>query len=296
MFKSLKDSFAVSRILSTYTWSNIIKFPEGDRFQANINTFVKCLSMPENPIGNVLILQGGIKHMNSNSYYIRTACSLLSKTLRIFIFEKLLPLVNPEFAHDVADCLTLINREFPGPTCVIGYSMGGVLLYTYLSMGYDQADLYIPACNPLNMDRFFNVINNHYLFKMLQKKSCRSYQVDGYEDLLEISGTSLVENKEFEKHFIPNLNKNADKWVSKTIYVLSSDDPLTSLEDLDLLEQKPLTYFIKGGWHCCLESVLLTTTLASEFIKARSKGIQIQAEDLSTYYGISDVIKNAIIV
>lgn len=60
MLKSIKDSFAVSRILSTYTWSNVVTFPDGDRFQANINTFVKCLSMPEHPIGNVLILQGGI--------------------------------------------------------------------------------------------------------------------------------------------------------------------------------------------------------------------------------------------
>jgi hypothetical protein len=290
MLKNLKDAFQVSKILSTYTWSNVVTFPAGDRIQVNLTTFLKCLALPENPIANVLILQGGVKHMNSNSYYIRVACSFLPKSFRIFIFEKILPVCNPEFGHDVADCLSLIKREFSGPTCVIGFSMGSVLLYTYLSFGYDQADLYVPVCGPLDLDRFLNVISNHYLFKMLNNRTCRSYQVKDYEDLLEIAGTSVEENKEFERLFIYNLNRNADKWSSKTIYIISSEDPLTSLNDLDLLEQRPLTYYIKGGWHCCSESILLSVTLASEFLK----NVNIKIEDLNANYGVLDVIKNVV--
>jgi hypothetical protein len=290
--KSLQESFAVSRILSAYTWSNIVKFPDGERFQANMNTFIKCVAMPEKPIGNVLIIQGGICHMNSNSYYIRTACSLLYKSLRIFIFEKLLPMMNFEFSHDVADCLTFIKREFSGPTCVIGYSMGGILLLSYLSMGYDQADLYIPVCCPLDLDRFHNVISSHYLFRFIQNKAYKCYQVDGYEDLLEISGTSTEKIKHFEKNFINNLNDKIDIWIPKTIYILSSDDPLTRLDDIKLLRKEPLTYYIKGGWHCCLDSIFLSVTLVNRFMKARDDGLKIKPEELSTRLGILDIIKS----
>lgn len=291
MLKQFNDILSVSKIASTYLWSNIVTFPQGERYQANLTTFIKCLSLPKEPIGNVLIIQGGVLHMNSASYYIKTACSLLSKSVRIFIFEKIQPVANFEFAHDVADCLTLIKREFSGPICVIGYSMGGILLYTYLSMGYDQADFYIPVCCPLNMGRFREVLSNHSLFKLLQKRACKRYQVDEYEDLMEIAGSSLEKNKEFEKNFIPNLNKTANNWLSKTIYIISSNDPLTSPEDLKLLNKIPITYLIEGGWHCCLESILLSTTLASDFLKANPK---ILPQDLSTKYGVLNVVKNAI--
>ena len=295
-FKSLKESLAVSRILSAYTWSNIVKFPDGDRFQANMTTFVKCLAMPENPIGNIFIIQGGVRHMNSNSYYIRTASSLLPKNMRVFIFEKLLPMANFEFGHDVADCLTLIRREFSGPTCMIGYSMGGLLLLSYLSFGYDQADLYIPVCCPLDLDYFYRAISNHSLFKYVQSRACKCYQVDGYQDLLEISGTSPEKNKEFEKNFLKNLNQNSDKWVSKTIYILCSDDPLTNIDHLKLLKKAPLTYFIKGAWHCDLESILLSVTLAGKFVNAKHDKIEINLEDLSIKFGVLDVVKNAILI
>jgi hypothetical protein len=270
----------------------MVKFPEGERFQANINTFIKCLANPNNSIGNILIIQGGVKHMNnSSSYYIKTACSLLPKNLRVFIFEKLHPVCNPEFAHDVADCLTFIKKEFSGPLCVIGFSMGALLLFTYLSMGYDQADFYIPVCGPLNMDRFMDVISNHRLFKFLQNRACKSFQVKDYEGLLEFSGTSLERCKEFEKHFMENLNSHADKWIDKTVYILSENDPITSIDDLDLFERKPITYLIKGGWHCCLESILLTTYIAGKFIKDKSEGIEVNLKDLTINYGVIDIIK-----
>lgn len=290
-FHSVKESLAVSRIASTYAWSSIVKFPEGERFQVSMNTYVKCVSMPKNPIGNILIIQGGVRHMNSNSYYIRTACSFLSKYLRVFIFEMLKPVNNYEFGHEVANCLTLIKREFPGYTAIIGYSMGGILLYSYLSMGYDQADLYIPTCCPLDMEHFRETISIHPLFRYIQNKACQCYQVDGYEDLLEISGTSTEKHKEFEKTFIENLNRHADKWLPKTIYILSSDDPLTNIEDLELFKKPPLTYFIQNGWHCCLESILLSTTLANRFIKAKSEGAEVELDKLPSKLGAFDIIK-----
>lgn len=278
--KSLRQSLAVGRILSAYTLSNIIHFPKGDRFQANINTFIRCLSMPENPIGNVLIIQGGARHMDSNSYYIRTACSFMSRKVRVFVFEKLLPVINFEFAHDISDCLKYIKKHFPGPTCVIGYSMGGILLWSYLALGYDQADLYIPSCCPLNLHSFSEIISTHPLFRLIQNKTYKCFQVDGYQQLLEFSGTTVEQHEEFMNKFIPMLNSQKDKWLNKVIYVLSEDDPVTKLEDLKLLEKGPLTYLVKGGWHCCLNSTFLTVLLASRFIESISNGESLKVEEI----------------
>lgn len=267
MFKSIKDIWDLNNIASTYLLSNIIKIPVGERFQVNINTFIRCLSMPENPIGNIFIIQGGVLHMNNTgSYYIKTTCSLLPKNLRVFVFETLYPMTNFEFAHDVADCLTYIKTKYPGKIYVIGFSMGGFLLFTYLSLGYDQADLYIPICCPLDMDRFMKVISDNALFRILQKRACDRYNVKSYEELMHISGSSLDKSFEFNATFISNLNLNKNNWIHKTIYILSSNDPITSLNDLDLLESKPLTYIIIKGWHCCLESIVLAIKLINSSI------------------------------
>jgi len=287
MLKSIKDIWGLNNIASTYILSSIIKIPDGDRFQINMRTFLKCVCLPPDAIGNVLIIQGGVLHFNSRSYYVKTTCSLLQKNLRVFVYESLYPVCNHDFAHDIASCLTFIKREFPGKICVIGFSLGGVFLYTYLSLGYDQADFYIPVCCPLDMDRFLNVISDHTLFKILQKRACDRYNVKTYEDLLLIAGSSKEESLEFNKSFIQNLNSNKDNWISKTVYILSSNDPITSLNDLELLEEKPLTYIIKKGWHCCGESILLTVMLISKFLQ----NTKFSPEELSVDYGILDVIR-----
>lgn len=279
--RTIRESLAVSRILSTYTWSKIISLPDGDRFQLNFNTFLRCLAMPKNPIGNILIIQGGVRHMDSNSYYIRTACCFISGNTRIFMLEKLLPAANYKFAHDIASALTYIKTQFPGPITVIGYSMGGILLWSYLSLGYDQADLYIPVCCPLDLNRFHKVVESHPLFRMIQNKACKCYHVDGYEELLEFAGTSLEEVSDFEKNVLVNLNGHTSKWHSKTIYIISSDDPLTSFQDRYLLKSPPFTYYIKGGWHCCLDSIFLSTLLACRYIKSSYQGKKIRLEEIS---------------
>lgn len=282
MLNSIKDLLGVSRVASAYALSNIVKFPEGERYQINTTTYLKCMSSPQNAIGNVLILQGGVLHFNSNSYYIKTTCSLLPNNLRVFVFEKIQPMCCYRFAHDVASCLTFIRREYPEPICVIGFSLGGVLLYTYLSLGYDQADLYLPVCCPLNLTNFRKVISQNFLFKILQKRAYDKYQVTTNEELLNIAGTSLEESLEFEESFIDNLNATKENWVAKTVYILSSDDPVTRVEDLELLEEKPLTYLINGSWHCDLESILLSVMLVGKFMRK---------EELLPNYGMLDVIR-----
>src|SRR5665648_565468 len=124
----IRESLSIGRIFSSYYLSKLITLPEGERFPVNTNTFLKCLSMPPQGApcaGNILIIQGGTLHMNSNSYYVRNACMFMPKDVRVFIFEKALPVVNHNFATDVEAAIQLIKKPFPGPLSVIGYSMGG---------------------------------------------------------------------------------------------------------------------------------------------------------------------------
>jgi hypothetical protein len=280
-WKSFSEGAAANRIISTYLFSYMTSFPESERFQINVDTFLKCVARPAHPKGSVLILQGGIRHMDSNTYYVRTACSFIPADTRIFLYEKLLPMVNFEFAHDIAHCLDYIRLHFPGPVVVIGYSMGGVLLYNYLSLGYDQADLYLPVCCPLDLDGFHETIFNHTLFRFLQEKSYERYQVENHDQLLELAGTNQDQHQKFINEFIPGLNRH-QQWPDKTIYIVSSDDPITPdyRKDLERLQKPPLTYQIEGGWHCCLDSIFLSARLAGNYLRARHAGNHPQPADL----------------
>ncbi|HKZ41362.1 MAG TPA: hypothetical protein VJ044_10400, partial [Candidatus Hodarchaeales archaeon] len=272
-WKSFSEGASVNRIMSTYLLSYLTSFPESERFQINVDTFLKCLAQPKAPIGSVLILQGGIRHMDSNTYYVRTACSFIPSCARIFLYEKLLPMVNFEFAHDIAACLDYIRTNFPGPIVVIGYSMGGVLLYSYLSLGYDQADLYLPVCCPLDLDRFHETICDHTLFRFLQEKSYERYQVNDHDELLELAGSNRTQHQKFVDDFIPGLNRHRG-WSDKTIYIVSTDDPITPdyRHDLAKLNYPPLTYQVQGGWHCCLNSIFLSARLTGAYLQACHDG------------------------
>ena len=253
IWRKIKDSLAVSRVFATFTLSRLIQFNGEHRFQPNPTTFLKCISNPENAQGNIFIIQGGVRHMSGNGgFCVRILSAFMRKKYRIFVFEKLEPVINYAFGHDVADCIAFIRNNFFGPICAIGYSMGSILLYAYLSLGYDQADLYIPTCGPLDLVKFHEVINSNPLFHSLQCEAYKCYNVSGYDELLEIAGTSKEENEIFKKEFIPQLNRTINNWINKTIYLLGLDDPITDPNDLYLLERMPTTYLLSNSWHCCL--------------------------------------------
>lgn len=272
--KTFNEALSVRRIFSTYAISQMLVFNETERFQIGLNCFIKCIAKPECPVGNILILQGGVRHMDSDSYYIRTACGTSEKNVRIFVWEKLVPMVNFDFAKDVSTAIKWIKKNFPGPLTVVGFSMGGVLLWSYLSKGYDDADLYIPVCCPIDLNTFYKKICDHAVFNYLQEEALRKFGVANWEGLLKAAGTTKENHEKFVTEFIPGLNKCSPKWQNKTIWILSSDDPITQRfkKEIKLLENPPLTYWVAGGWHCCLDSIGLAMKLACKFLRLKNKG------------------------
>lgn len=266
--QSVRECLSLGRLLSTYYLSKMITLPKGERFRINDDTSIRCLSNPEKSTGTLFILQGGTLHMNCNTYYVRTACMFVPKDVRIFIFEKSKPVVNPEFAHDVEEAIEFIKARHPEPLAVVGYSMGGILLWSYLALGYHSADFYVPTCCPLDFKRFREVLENNAVFRMIQTREYKKHKASGYEDLLKMSGTTMNDHDRFTEDFPQRLSRTVDNWREKTVYVISSDDPATSIEDLKLMSKPPHTYLVQGGWHCCLDSTFLSITLACNALRA----------------------------
>lgn len=271
--KSFSEISEIRNILSTYILTQGIELPYNMLLQINLDTFIKLLFNPSKAIGNVLILQGGIKHMNKNSYYVKTSSMFLSQKIRLFIFEKFHPVINYKFSNDVSEAIKYIRKNYSGPIIIIGYSMGGMLLLSYLALGYDDADMYIPTCCSFDFNGFKNRIENNTLFSWLQYNDYKAFDVENYEELLKLSGISLEEQQNFMNNSLQYLNENIDKWLNKTIYIVSEMDPLTKNYKTETrkLKQKLLIYEIKGGWHCCLDTSHLAATLAYNYCNLLNK-------------------------
>lgn len=269
-----QDFLCMNHILSSCLISRTITLPVGEIFQVNKSTFIECISMPTNPIGNVLIIKGGVKHIDPNSFYIRLLSMVMDKNIRLFLFEKYCPVLNFDFGHDIASALTFINKQFSGPTAVIGFSMGGELLLSYLAMGYDQADLYMPVCCAIDLYDFENTIMNNWIFRYVQRCEFENFGVKNKKELLKLSGTNLSKMRRYMKSFIHNLNSTIDSWFNKTIYIVGSKDPISNNYDKWLVKLKRplLTYVVDNGMHCCLNTVFLTGRLSSNYLRELYKG------------------------
>lgn len=265
--KNLSEFSELRNIFSTYILTQGIQLPYSNLIQINLDTFIKLIFNPTKAIGNILILQGGVKHMNKDSYYVKTTSMFLSQNIRLFIFEKFHPVINYKFSNDVSESIQYIRKNFSGPIIVVGYSMGGMLLLSYLATGHDDADMYLPACCSFDFNGFKNNIESNKLFSWLQSKDFDSFGVQNYDELLELAGTNYEEQQTFMDNSLSYLNENIEKWINKTIYIVSEMDPLTKnyKTEIGKLHRKLLTYEIKGGWHCCLDTSHLITNLSYDY-------------------------------
>lgn len=219
--------------------------------------YLSMIAEPNDPKGTVLVLQGGVGDPSLNSHYLIQTNKRLGYDYRIFVFQKKGPIISLKDSENLHDSLTYIKSRYQGKVYVIGYSAGGVLLYTYLSRGYNDADIYIPVCCPINLTRFDKIIKEHFIFNMLSQQIYRQYNVRTHEEFLKTQGICLSRYHQYiDKHF-DLLNETSKNWADQTYYVIGDGDPLTHpLEwNYGSLRYNPHLLLVKGGWHCCSRTV-----------------------------------------
>lgn len=253
--------------------------PVGSKYQINDDSYINCINHSPNAIGNVLIIPGGGGMMDSYPYYIKLTRQYLMKQVRLFVFEKRVPVANIAVIHDIQDAARFIREHFGGPIVLVGYSVGGIVLYAYLAFGYDAFDLYIPVCCSVDTLRFEQSILNNAVFKNVITDACKSFKVNNLRELIALGGCIVTH----DKYLVMLVRRLNDKnWTHKVYYILSSDDPLTHPphECCACLKNKPHTHIVRGGWHCCMKTICLTATVANKYICARDDGIILSPECL----------------
>src|SRR5579875_835942 len=242
-------------LASSFYISNLITFKHSEKITIDQHTRIRILSKPKKANKNIFIIQGGVYHKNKNSMQLRLTSLFIKKNIRIFAYEKDLPVVNFLYSHDIHKCLKYIKSKFNGKLIVIGYSMGGILLLNYLSYGYDDADLYIPTCCPLDFERFEYTINNNFIFKYILNQNLKAFNVNNMEELFNLAGINLQSYKEFYSNFADRLKKSRKIWKNKTIYIVGSEDPLT-ITYKNYKNILPKTCVVIKGWHCCIDCII----------------------------------------
>jgi len=260
-------------ILFTYfIGNNLCKITPYKRYQISKDSFIHHIIKPSNPVGNILLLQGGIGNMDLNSYYFKLFLTFLHQNCNVFVFEKFIPILGPHNSHLIHLCLQHIKTNFHGPITVVGFSAGGILLFNYLSLNYDDADLYIPLCCPVDVSNLKSVFQDHPVFRKIIKSAYNKYQVDDFTNLLLISGSNESDFNDSIANQINRLNYSTS-WIDKTIYILGENDPLTHPcnHQINCLSKKPVTYIVDKGWHCCLDTIRLASHINNNFFQKYSR-------------------------
>lgn len=253
--------------------SAFLSSPVGIKYRINDNTYLgliktsSCCEM----IGNILLIPGGAGVANSYPYYVSLTSEHTAENVRLFIFEKKTPVANISVIHDVEDAVKFLKSHFSGPVVLMGYSLGGLVLFSYLSFGYDSCDFYIPVCCTIDSVKFENCILSHPIFRQILDKACKEYNVQSHRDLIKIGGCPLSHDK-YLSLLVKRFNSRDHR--DKLFYIISSDDPLTQPINgcTSLFKFQPYTHIIVGGWHCCIKTIYFATRIAHRYLLRRSKG------------------------
>lgn len=275
---STKDIREIIQVAFCYILTSVVHKPHGfERIQLDGDLFLRKIQSNSNPKAIILAIRGGVCHMGAISFYINLMCHILPD-YQVYFFEKLRPMVNFEFSHDVDICLRYLRNNHPDKKIILaGFSMGGILTWTYLSRGYDRADLYIPISAPINLEEFRSNIHKHISYHILHKRVMRDFRVQNDQELLELAGyTQEMQDRNIQE-FLPRLITTQNIWQNKTIAVTGTHDTLLESYPLDLEKFPILPYslLVDKGTHCCYDVINYTCLVIKLFTERTTSVEQI---------------------
>lgn len=242
------------RIFSTNFIGDLLEF-DTIRLQLDQDVYLRLLSQPENPDYNVIIFRGGCSYFgNKIGYYSKILCAL-SSNIRFFQFEKMAPAVNFNMTDDIDKVITYVKKNYSGKIILVGFSMGGIVIMSYLASGKDNADGYLTVCSPINLKYFVEQVNSNYIYKNVQQQTCIDYGVENVDDLYLKANTNRKEIESYIENFGEKLS--AIKIFEKVGCIIGAEDLLTLTFENDANELKlPITILkISGATHCCISCV-----------------------------------------
>lgn len=270
MWKDIREIF---RAIHAISLSNFVFLHRQERIQIEPGTFLRKLQEPENPSGTVVMLRGGIFHYQEEGHSVKLACSFLPRH-RVYFFEKLSPAVGPFMGEDVEKVLRHLRDLHSGKLIVLGFSMGGVLTWSYLATGKNEADLYVPVSSPINLVRFNQELHRHPIYENLYQQSLRKLNVKTSEELFEKIGFSKEDNEQhlnIFKNFMERLQETQSIWQDYCYPVNGDQDTLLKgyQEDLKVFQEKPNALIVKGGTHCCIDVIWYACLIIRNFSDER---------------------------
>jgi pimeloyl-ACP methyl ester carboxylesterase len=233
-----------------------------NRIQIHDKSFIRLINNPSKPVGTILILEGGPIHFKPEPYYV-TMMRLKLKEYRIYAFEHLDPVIGLNMATPIDHALKTIRHLHTGTLILTGFSIGGMLVWNYLSEGYDSADGYVPISCPVNLRRFYDLIPSNFYCRRLYRKLLSMYNVNTNIDLLktlDIDPDQFLIKLDLTYY---NLTQK-QSWKHKLIWVFGENDSLLESHEHDLKEVQDIKVKkIPQGTHCCIN----TTIAACDAIK-----------------------------
>lgn len=256
----LKDLHELFRAGSATLISSLVKIPDNTpRTQLDGDLFIRLLQNPVLSKGTVLMIRGGAFHMGQETHYMKLSCKYLPEH-RIYTMEKLKPMVNFEFSDDIRKILVYLRSKHEGPLIVLGFSMGGILTWTYLGNGNDHADLYVPVSAPINMPEFKENIDKHFVYRWMKSQILKGFNVKTDQELLRLAGYTPEQQNKTMTEFIDKLKRTSGIWKDKCHPVSGSEDTLFANYQNDLRSAFPVSglphvTIVQGGTHCCIDVI-----------------------------------------
>jgi len=302
-----------TRTCLDYVLANSIKSRDFIRLQLANNCYLRVLAYNKQHRHNLLVIQGGIMHFNDQTpHYIKMLTSLMSTSANIFHLEQVDAAINLDSQiRDTAAAVDYINHNFCCRRCccrsqqqphhqqqhrhhrqhqqqqhqtedstitVIGFSMGGVAVLSYLSSlssGTRNDDSsqtvnrvkmsYITVCSPFDLEYLYKyVIQKEPMFKRLCQQQLKAYNSSSIDDLCSKYGVTV-------DGVIADYNQRLRtlKSCDNLLCLAANQDIITSglVSDMARLQVSCQVIDVKSATHCCDLCVLtLVRVLRLQFI------------------------------
>ena len=250
------ECLKVAKLFPYSLYGIALTLPNEDEYKVNERTSLRCVQWTGSNT-NVIVLKGGIDS-DVNTYYIKLL-AYLSKKSNIFAVQKDL-LFDKYHIEDIHECVQFLKGKFGGKVALVGFSVGGFVLFNYISSRYNDVDRYIPICCTFDMRLFKRVVKENLVFRTMSRRQLKKYSCT-IDDFDYVVGYDLNRCSDC---ILESLNES-DWWQEKTYYIYSKDDPFTRDNDSMLNRFNILPHIhVTDDWHCGLKSITKCVELIDE--------------------------------